>query len=88
MAFSEDEGESRSEPLVIARERDTWIAYPYLFEPESGLLWLTTHQGDLQVSAREEKLVGRGKAKSRISFVGTNPACPERSRRVFVRNVE
>ena len=58
MAFSEDEGNTRTEPLVVAREKDTWISYPYLFEPRPGLLWITTLQGDLKVSAQEEDLAG------------------------------
>lgn len=57
LAFSEDDGRTWSEPLVVAREEDTWISYPYVFEPEPGLLWLCTGQGDLRVSAREADLV-------------------------------
>ena len=58
IAFSQDEGETWSDPpIVIAREKDTWIAYPYLYEPEPGLLWIFTAQGDLQVKSRETDLV-------------------------------
>lgn len=28
ISFSEDEGRAWSEPTVVAREKDTWIAYP------------------------------------------------------------
>ena len=57
ISFSEDEGQTWRKPHVIAREKDAWIAYPYLFEPSPGLLWVTTGQGNLQASAREQDLV-------------------------------
>ena len=57
IAFSEDEGKTWTQPIVIAREKDTWISYPYVFEREPGLLWIFTGQGDLLVSVREGDLV-------------------------------
>jgi hypothetical protein len=57
IAFSEDDGATWSQPIVIAREKDTWISYAYLYEPEPGMLWIFTGQGDLKVSIREADLV-------------------------------
>jgi hypothetical protein len=55
MAFSEDDGKTWGEPVVIARRRDTnavgsarWVAYPYLFETSPSELWITTMQGGLR----------------------------------------
>jgi photosystem II stability/assembly factor-like uncharacterized protein len=53
LAFSGDDGRSWSEPVVVARQPGTWLAYPYVFEVEPGLLWLTTMQGDLRVQLNE-----------------------------------
>jgi len=44
-------------PVVIARQPGAWLAYPYLFEREPGLLWIFTGQGKLQLSVREKDLV-------------------------------
>jgi hypothetical protein len=64
LAFSEDDGESWSDPIVIARsqlppesKQSRWIAYPYLFEHKPGELWLTTMQGDARIRFREQDLV-------------------------------
>jgi hypothetical protein len=57
LAFSEDEGQTWTEPIVVAREKDTWISYPYIFEPTPGALWLFTGQGKLSVQAQEGDLV-------------------------------
>lgn len=54
VAFSEDEGATWSAPTVIARQSGVWLAYPYLFEASPGTLWLTTMQGDVRVSFKEE----------------------------------
>jgi len=57
IAFSEDEGKTWSKPIVIAREKDAWISYPYVLEPKPGLLWIFTGQGKLSVSAWEADLL-------------------------------
>ena len=57
LAFSEDEGEHWSAPVVVARKADKWLSYPYLFEVEPGVLWLTTMQGDLRARLREADFV-------------------------------
>lgn len=58
IAFSEDEGESWSKPIIIAREKGAWLSYPHLFEPEPGLFWIFSGQGDICVWAREDELLG------------------------------
>jgi sialidase-1 len=57
LAFSEDEGATWSKPVIIAREKDTWVSYPYVFEPQPGLLWIFTAQGNLSVRVREADLI-------------------------------
>jgi hypothetical protein len=51
--FSEDEGKTWTAPIVIARNKKGWIAYPYLFEAQPGRLWVTTMQGGLRVRLQE-----------------------------------
>ncbi len=53
LAFSEDDGLTWSAPVVIARQKNAWLSYPYLFEATPGTLWLTTMQGDLRVTFNE-----------------------------------
>jgi len=57
VTFSEDECESWSAPAVIARKADTWLAYPYAFEAEPGVLWITTMQGEVRVKLREQDFI-------------------------------
>lgn len=57
LAFSEDEGQTWSPPVVLAREQDTWLSYPYLFEPEPGRLWLWSYQGDVRVRFAEAEML-------------------------------
>jgi len=40
IAFSEDDGESWTEPVVIARQRGGQLSYPYIFERRPGELWV------------------------------------------------
>jgi sialidase-1 len=53
MAFSGNEGKSWTKPVVVARQPGKWLAYPYFFEFEPGIFWLTTMQGDVRLSLRE-----------------------------------
>lgn len=51
--FSEDEGKSWSNPVVIAKA-ERRVSYPYLFEVNPGELWITTMQGGLRARIYEK----------------------------------
>lgn len=54
IAFSEDDGKTWTNPVVIARDQQG-LSYPYIFERRAGELWITTRfQGKLRVSLKEE----------------------------------
>jgi len=55
LAFSEDDGTTWTAPMVIARQKETWLSYPYLFEQKPGILWLTTMQGPVRVGLEEDE---------------------------------
>lgn len=57
-AFSSDDGQTWTDPVVIAQTPDEkfWIAYTIFFEPEPGVFWMTTGQGGVKLSIREEDL--------------------------------
>ncbi len=65
VAFSGNDGITWSAPQVVAvsrtpageREGKHWIAYPYLFEVQPGEVWLSTMQGPLRVSLREQDFI-------------------------------
>ncbi len=65
IAWSGDEGETWSDPVVLAHKNNgpaervsqRWISYPYLFEINPGEFWLTTMQGDLRVKFHERDFV-------------------------------
>ena len=57
LAFSQDEGRSWTDPVVIAKQSGKWLAYPYAFEYEPGEIWLTTMQGGLRLRLREQDFV-------------------------------
>ena len=56
--FSDDDAKTWSDPVVIARGKKGWIAYPYVFEARPGELWITTMQGGLRVKLHESDFVG------------------------------
>ena len=59
LAFSEDDGKTWSEPVVILRIKGGGPSYPYIFEHEPGELWITTRFGDkLVMSVSESDFVG------------------------------
>lgn len=47
LSFSTDDAKSWTEPVVIAREAEGQLAYPYLFEDGPDDLWITTHYGSV-----------------------------------------
>ena len=57
IAFSSDDGQTWTEPAVLARDPDG-LSYPRVFERRPGELWITTaHQGDLRVTLSEDDFV-------------------------------
>lgn len=42
VAFSDDDGDSWTKPIVIAREPGAQLAYPYVLERRPGVLWVFT----------------------------------------------
>jgi hypothetical protein len=58
LSWSDDECQSWSPPVVLARKPETWLSYPYAFEAEPGVIWLTTMQGNLRLRLREADFVG------------------------------
>ncbi len=59
LAFSEDDGQSWTKPVVIARQKGVSLAYPYVFEYQPGQLWLTTMQGGVRVQLAEQEFVAK-----------------------------
>lgn len=60
IAFSDDEGNTWSEPVVIAKahdDRKKWMSYPYVFEVQPGELWITMLQCDLRLKLDEKDFV-------------------------------
>ncbi len=70
LAFSEDDGESWSDPVVIARiETGGYrsramprheIAYPFAFEASPGEVWVVSWRGPLRAKFYEKDFVGAG----------------------------
>ncbi|WP_243755333.1 sialidase family protein [Thiomicrorhabdus sp. 6S3-12] len=57
VCYSEDDGESWSDPLIVAQCKGAWLAYPYLFEVSPGKIWLTTMQSELRLEFYEDWLL-------------------------------
>ncbi|MBR4752746.1 MAG: exo-alpha-sialidase [Thermoguttaceae bacterium] len=58
IAFSSDEGETWTEPVVLAStdNEKIWIAYSIFFEQEPGVFWIATQQGDVRLKIQEKNL--------------------------------
>ncbi len=63
LAFSDDDGQSWSTPVVVAREAGKSLAYPYIFESKPGRLWLTTMQGGVRIQFDETALLEKPAAR-------------------------
>jgi hypothetical protein len=57
ISFSDDECETWSAPVVIARKPGGEISYPAVFEPEPSVLWITCHRWLFRVRLRESDFV-------------------------------
>lgn len=68
--FSEDDGQTWSDPTVIAKnhlhapstaenawDQTKWLSYPHLFEVKPGVLWLTTGHGGLKIEFEENRYI-------------------------------
>ena len=58
LAFSDDDGQTWSTPVVLARQPGKSLAYPYIFEPTPGHLWITTMHGGVRIQLDEADFVG------------------------------
>lgn len=59
VAVSDDDGATWSKPLIMAREKDAWLSYPYAFEPGPGRIWIFTGQGKISATITEAELTAR-----------------------------
>ncbi|MGC9319973.1 MAG: sialidase family protein, partial [Armatimonadota bacterium] len=57
IAFSEDDGRTWTEPVVVARKQGGNLSYPYIFERRPGELWITTGGGPTRIVVTEEDFV-------------------------------
>ena len=57
LSLSSDEGKTWTEPVVVGRKKSARVAYPYVFEPRPGYLWVTTMQGGLRIGFELSKLI-------------------------------
>ncbi|WP_373016978.1 sialidase family protein [Thiomicrorhabdus sp.] len=54
--FSDDDGDTWSEPIVVASCNGAWLAYPMVFEATPGEIWITTMQSELKIRFFERDL--------------------------------
>lgn len=55
--FSDDDGQSWTDPVVVASCKGAWLSYNYLFEIEPGKIWWTTMQSRLKIELNENDFV-------------------------------
>lgn len=70
VAFSEDDGQTWTEPVVIARQPGKWLAYPNVFEYQPGELWVTTMQGGVRARVFEADFVKAGVGERTTESLG------------------
>ena len=56
LVISDSTGTQWSDPVVIAKKPGIWMAYPYLFEPEPGTVWVFA-SGGLKAEFKEADFV-------------------------------
>jgi len=61
VSFSNDDGRSWSEPIVMAKvtRLRTQVSYPYFLERTPGELWITTMFGELRIAFSEKDLIAK-----------------------------
>lgn len=60
IAFSDDDGQNWTKPVVLARNQpQTDFAYPWILERRPGELWITTMVGDLKLRMMEDDFVAQ-----------------------------
>lgn len=57
LAWYDESRHAISEPVVIARQKKSWLSYPRVFEHAPGELWVTTMQGGLRLILSERDFV-------------------------------
>ena len=57
ISFSEDECETWSAPIVVARQAGSECSYPYAFEPKPGVIWITAHRWNVKLRIAEEDFI-------------------------------
>ena len=57
IAYSEDEGRTWSPPVIIASDPKMRIAYPYIYEPKPGEIWITTTFETVAFCLKESDLI-------------------------------
>lgn len=62
-AISSDEGKTWTEPVVLARTQQEWLAYSVFFEPQPGLFWISTQQGGLRMKVRRADIFPESEEK-------------------------
>jgi len=62
IAFSDDDGQSWTKPVIIARREGTdeanEPAYPHIFQSRPGIIWVGTARRNLRIALNEEEFVG------------------------------
>ena len=81
--FSNDDGKSWTQPVVISRtmKKGTQISYPYLFEAKPGEVWITTMFGELRIRLNEKDFI----EDEKTDYVGMNTEEPVRTENTFYR---
>ncbi len=67
IAFSDDDAKTWSAPIVIAARPKSSLAYPYVFEVQPGVLWITSMQGDVRLQLKEQDFISGTAAQAAAS---------------------
>jgi len=62
LSFSDDDGVTWSTPVILARQQNAWLSYPFIHERAPGELWITTMQGDVRLHLKEADFLREGVA--------------------------